>query len=71
VWPYGSMYDLVGGSVSLGLGVGFKVSKVQASPIVCLFLLPSYSDIELSGISSRLCQPACHNTPHHDNELNL
>ena len=43
----GGRYDLVGGSVSLGLSFG--VSNVQARPSGSLFLLLTDPDVELAA----------------------
>jgi hypothetical protein len=62
MWPCWNRYDLVGGSVSLG--VDFGVSKAHARPRVFLFLLPSESDVELSHTMS-VCVSPCLSPPMH------
>lgn len=60
----------VGGSISLGMG--FRISNVQARPNVLLFLLSTDLDIKFSVTTPSRFLPVCHHAScHAKNELNL
>lgn len=62
-------YNLVGGTVSLG--VGFGVLKAQSRPNLSPFLLPADPVVELSTTLAPCLSVCCHVSNHDDSGLYL